>query len=287
MKKALHWVALPNRHDGGGYRRLMRRENGPALFGAWILMVQVASRCPVRGLLIDDTGRALTADDLEMRTDCPASVFRDAVTILTDIGWLRWSSEHHGVLSECARGVLGERSEINHPLHPAQDKTETRQFIHDSGECSERTPSAVVEILKRQGFTDEDSTEISEKHDLSTIQSAVEIADQAEHSSHLRSRTGFILSLLQKGVPPSRSRMKAADLDRTIREERAGLVREREQHDADCERVKEGLSGYTATDIEKAEKEVSKDKPILRGLKAGASMMMSHAVLDYLKGSEE
>ncbi len=47
--KRLSWVAVPNKHDGKGYGRLMAQADGLALFGAWCLLVQVASRCPVIG----------------------------------------------------------------------------------------------------------------------------------------------------------------------------------------------------------------------------------------------
>lgn len=85
----LSWVAIPNRHDGKGYRRLMRRENGPALYAAWILIVQVASKCPKRGVLKDADG-PLTAEDLEMKTDCPAKLFAEAIQVLSsqEVAWL-------------------------------------------------------------------------------------------------------------------------------------------------------------------------------------------------------
>ena len=85
----LSWVAIPNRHDGKGYRRLMRRANGPSLYAAWILIVQVASKCPTRGVLKDADG-PLTVADLEMKTDCPAEIFSEALEVLSgpEIAWI-------------------------------------------------------------------------------------------------------------------------------------------------------------------------------------------------------
>ncbi len=87
--KKLDWVPIPNKHDGKGYRRLIALENGPALFAAWVLIVQVASKCPQRGVLADEDG-ALTAEDLAMKTGCPAEVFAQAFDMLCHpkIGWL-------------------------------------------------------------------------------------------------------------------------------------------------------------------------------------------------------
>lgn len=83
------WVAIPNKHDGKGYRRIARHDSATDLFTAWILIVEVASKMPTRGLLADEEG-ALTAEDLADMTGFPASIFHLAFTVLTqaEIGWL-------------------------------------------------------------------------------------------------------------------------------------------------------------------------------------------------------
>ncbi len=43
--KKLNWVPIPNRMDGDGYTELVDHPNGAAHLGAWIAIVQVASRC--------------------------------------------------------------------------------------------------------------------------------------------------------------------------------------------------------------------------------------------------
>lgn len=90
---SLNWVAIPTKHDGKGYKRLMRRPDGPAVFAAWVLIVQVAAKCPTRGVLADSDG-PLDADDLSDKTECPAEVFRNALNVLSDksIGWLERQS---------------------------------------------------------------------------------------------------------------------------------------------------------------------------------------------------
>jgi hypothetical protein len=85
----LSWVGVPTKHDGKGYRRLMKHANGAALYGAWMLLLQVAAKCQTRGVLADDDG-PLTSEDLELKTGCPAVIFDEAISVLTDpkIGWL-------------------------------------------------------------------------------------------------------------------------------------------------------------------------------------------------------
>lgn len=85
----LAWVGMPTKHDGKSFRRLIRQSNGPALFACWCLIVQIAAKCPVRGVLADSDG-PLTAEDMEDKTGCPAILFSEAIEVLSSdrIGWL-------------------------------------------------------------------------------------------------------------------------------------------------------------------------------------------------------
>lgn len=84
------WVAVPLKHDGKSFRRLMAMENGVAIYGAWILILQVAAKCTVRGVLEDDDG-PLTAEDLSYKTGCPQQVFEEALQVLCSeqVPWMK------------------------------------------------------------------------------------------------------------------------------------------------------------------------------------------------------
>lgn len=86
---AMTWVALPNKHDGLSYRRLMQQPNALTVYGAFVLIVQVASKCKVRGVLADDCA-ALTAEDIALKTGATEQQIQDALDMLsTDkIGWI-------------------------------------------------------------------------------------------------------------------------------------------------------------------------------------------------------
>jgi hypothetical protein len=87
--KRMWWVAMPVKHDGKGYRRLAKHARSVELFAAWILMVQVASKMKVRGLLADLDG-PLTAEDLADKTGFPEDIFKLAFDVLVEprIDWL-------------------------------------------------------------------------------------------------------------------------------------------------------------------------------------------------------
>lgn len=93
----LTWFPMPTKHDGKGYRRIMARKDAPVIYAAWVLMLAVAAKCPVRGRLADSDG-PLTAADLELKTGCSSIAFESAFEVLTskEIGWLvvaQWESD--------------------------------------------------------------------------------------------------------------------------------------------------------------------------------------------------
>lgn len=85
----MSWVAIPTKHDGKGFRRLMSHDHGPQIYCAWVLMVQIAAKCPEKGVLADQDG-PLTVEDIELKCACPARVLREAIEVLSSkgIAWI-------------------------------------------------------------------------------------------------------------------------------------------------------------------------------------------------------
>jgi len=83
------WIAIPNRHDTGGYRRVIGLPGGLEIYGAWVLLVQVGSKCVVRGTLANTDG-PYDSDDLSAMTGAPAEAIRNAIKVVSDpkVGWL-------------------------------------------------------------------------------------------------------------------------------------------------------------------------------------------------------
>ena len=86
--KRLTWVPVPNRHDGDGYNQLVEHPNGAAYLGAWVAIIQVASKCDPRGTLIRDGGSPHTADSISRMSRLPAAILDEAIERLLSIGWL-------------------------------------------------------------------------------------------------------------------------------------------------------------------------------------------------------
>ena len=121
--RSLAWVSVPNRHDGAGFRRLMQL-GGAEAYGAWILIVQVASKCPTRGVLHNGR-RPLDEDDLADKTGLPAELFTDTLKLLSDprILWVEGGSkvaESADVVAESAEASA--KSPIKWEISPEGGK---------------------------------------------------------------------------------------------------------------------------------------------------------------------
>ena len=88
LKGPLKWVAIKTKHDGKTYRQLMNHPRAAAVYGAWVLIVTVAGKCPVHGVLADEDG-PLTADDLANKTGLSAEHFTEAFQVLS-VSPFRW-----------------------------------------------------------------------------------------------------------------------------------------------------------------------------------------------------
>jgi hypothetical protein len=84
----MNWVPIPNKMDGIGYTELVEHPNGAAHFGAWIAIVEIASRQDPRGTL--PTVRGSTSIALSRLSRFPVTLFEEVLPRLLspEIGWI-------------------------------------------------------------------------------------------------------------------------------------------------------------------------------------------------------
>ena len=94
----LTWVAIPNRHDGENYSALITSKDGAEIFAAWVLVIQVASKCQPRGSLLRGDGKPHDPASLSLKTRAPAKWFEKCLSYLElNTDWL----EVQEVASDC------------------------------------------------------------------------------------------------------------------------------------------------------------------------------------------
>lgn len=91
--KHMSWIPIPNNHDGDGYTQVMAEKNGLELFGAWIVIVQTASKCGntagTRGALIRGNGKPHDAASISRISRAPENKIQAALDYFsTALDWL-------------------------------------------------------------------------------------------------------------------------------------------------------------------------------------------------------
>lgn len=86
--KRMSWVPVSTRLDSEGYTSLMAARNGVAYFGVWIALLEVASQCSPRGLLLKSDRTPHDPRSLARVTRMDPRTIRAALLALTRIKWL-------------------------------------------------------------------------------------------------------------------------------------------------------------------------------------------------------
>jgi hypothetical protein len=128
VMKHMSWVPMPNSHDGFGYCTLLDHPEGAAHFGAWCALVEVASRCEVRGILMRGNGKPYNTESLSKMTKIPISVWETALPRLVSIGWVS--------LEEIQQEGAGSRQD---PAGSVQEGAGSRQDPAAKGREQNRT----------------------------------------------------------------------------------------------------------------------------------------------------
>lgn len=137
----MQWVPFSNSHDGDGFTQLISEKNGTALFGAWVLIVQVASKCTPRGTLLRSNGDPHDFDSLARMTRGDKKVFQTSIKVLIKIGWIEeidaktpmqeGAGSPHPTDEEGKEGIEGNGIEGNEPLSVRFDFLNDENFSLD------------------------------------------------------------------------------------------------------------------------------------------------------------
>lgn len=108
--KTWTWVATPLKHDGKSFRRIMLMPDGLEIFASWMLLVQMAAKCPTRGVLADASG-PLDAEDFAIKTGAPKDKFENALKVLCSdrIGWMCCEEWEGGGIALVANSAQTDR----------------------------------------------------------------------------------------------------------------------------------------------------------------------------------
>jgi len=194
--KKMQWVPVPNKLDGDGYTTLVDHKNGAAHYGAWILILQVASKCDTRGTLVRGNGLPHDPVSLSRITRVPKKTFEETISRLSDpeIGWLE-VVDAEGV-TEKPQGIATiPQDGAGKPQGVARNGMEWNG-MEEKGTEGKKTRGGRVPEKKKFGelgkvkLTDEEYAKLIEKHGKELAHEAIEILDTyigtkgAKYQSH-------------------------------------------------------------------------------------------------------
>ena len=100
--KRLDFVLIPNRHDGESYSAIMADKNASIIFSAWVLILQVASKCDPRGTLLRHGARPHNSTSLALKTRAPKEWFDLAFSFLCEhTDWLETKEVTDNLAPSC------------------------------------------------------------------------------------------------------------------------------------------------------------------------------------------
>ena len=91
----LRWISVPIDLNSTGMVDLIEEfeDDAPAIYGAWVLLVQLAAQCPTPGVLLSSNGRPVSPAIAASRTRMPESAFERLFSWAIRSGWLVESGE--------------------------------------------------------------------------------------------------------------------------------------------------------------------------------------------------
>ena len=175
--KELKWTVVPNRHDGETYTQLITHKNGALMFAAWVLILQVASKCSPRGTLVRGNGTPLDAVALSVKTRAPLEWFE------MTLEWLEKNSDwlESSMISAIPHMGAGIPQETD--VHPAPRDEEGKGIEGNrrEGNNGHASPSLMSEIL-------------DEWNQTAGLKKCLLLSDKRRRSLESRLRNSFFIS---------------------------------------------------------------------------------------------
>lgn len=88
--KTMSWVPLPINLHGSGYVALMSKKNGPAMFGTWCALLELAATCEIRGTFSRGRGIPHTISTISSQLRIPEKLVAATLELLEseEIDWV-------------------------------------------------------------------------------------------------------------------------------------------------------------------------------------------------------
>ncbi len=84
----LSWVPVPINLNSNGYLEMMEKENGIALFGCWMAIIQVVASCDLRGSWVKSNYQPHNIRSLSIATRVDRELVEEVIDLTLQVGWI-------------------------------------------------------------------------------------------------------------------------------------------------------------------------------------------------------
>lgn len=135
--KHLQWVPVPIKLDGDGYLQIMAEPDGPALFGCWIAMIELAGKSQVRGTFLRDDGTARDHASFARTLKMPLDLVERALFFFTEtLEWIEGA-------------VIPQEGAVNVRQGCGDFPIEEKGIEQQGSEGKDRTEKGIIEQQER------------------------------------------------------------------------------------------------------------------------------------------
>ena len=191
------WVSMTNKHEGLGYLKIMEDDRGAEIFAVWIVLVQLASKCAIRGVLAQRDGEPYTVSDISLKTKMKTDVIEYAIPFLVSIKWVS-----HCTTTELPLHYHCATTAVATTVHNSTLQNKTKQNKTKQNKTAKNRPQAVDPSLSSSQSSSQLEENASKKYvddrKFRANADAVKIWDSLPRKRRGTKRN-FIAAILQLG----------------------------------------------------------------------------------------
>lgn len=197
--KHMQWIPVPNKHDGDGYTELVDRDNGAEMLGAWLAILQVASKCRERGTLLRDNCQPHDAATISRVSRIKRESIEQALQLLVsdEISWMEVLDDK-GLVGACREGDR----KVQGCLHPTDEEEKGMEGNGKKGIEEEGTQPSWLLLHPRREMIDEVITCRHEFRNIHPEAVARVINDHQGNPKMEENHTEFIQDMANSLQPP-------------------------------------------------------------------------------------
>ena len=140
----ISWLPFPNNFSSTGIIESLQLDDGLKFLGTWLLIAQLASTMPIRGLFVKDSGKALSIKGMAMILRISEDDLKQALDHFDEIGWITYGLaddfiEKNPIKNEKNYQLAVSVLSANCQLEKKRKEKKRKEYIADEKSSTKKT----------------------------------------------------------------------------------------------------------------------------------------------------